>query len=247
MNPKMTQESERLLQSGMFRLRLALTGVMALSACGTAYQTLRVDDRAFIPAGRISKSLYRADRTLAPSDVQTELTVDGGFVGGSGSSPLPISQNALVGSQTFTAPQTLDVDADFINVDASIHWRQGFFQRRFGYDVFTGFAGTNLDFQASSPAGQGKDSISSPALRLGGGAFVRILKGTSVEVEGTVLGTNHNFTGVNGYRFSLVQKLGKHLAVNGGYSSWNVESASATASRLELHLRGPAAGLQVKF
>jgi hypothetical protein len=221
---------------------------LAFTACGSArFQTLQLSDHTLLPAARISKSLYRADRGLAPSDVQTELGIEGGVFGGSGEGSPFVFAETRIGNQTFPPPQIIETEFDFVAWDVSLHWRHALLNRRFGYDLFSGFGWADLDIEASSPAQHAKDSISSPALRLGGGAFFRVFSGTSLEAAGTVLGGNHNFTGMNGYRLSLVQKLGRHVTINGGYSSWNVESSNDTRSRIDLHLYGPAAGVHVKF
>jgi hypothetical protein len=228
------------------KLCIALFGAFALSACGTGYQTLRLGDRALLPSARVSRGLYRADRALAPSDVQTELALEGGLLGTSGSTPTFLYATALVGDQTFTAPQTINTDFDFKAADASLHWRHAFLNRRIGYDSFAGLGWTMLNFSASSSTIQGTESFSSAALRVGVGAFWRVYKETSLEAEGTSLPGNDAFS-MGGRRFSVVQKLGRHVTVNGGYFSWRVGTSGASRSRIEIHSQGPAAGIKVKF
>jgi hypothetical protein len=184
---------------------------------------------------------------LDPSDVQTELGVEGGFLRGSGNQPTFVFSEARVGNQTFTPPQTIGTDFSFTSADVSLRWRHALIKKRIGYDLFTGGGWSDLTVEASSPTGRGKDSISSPTFRLGAGAFWRVIGGTSVEVDGTVMDANSNFTGMDGYRISLVQKLGRNVTINGGYSSWDVESSNGTRSRIDLTLSGPSAGINLKF
>lgn len=228
------------------RLCLPLIGAFGLSACGTAYQTLQLGDRALLPSARVSRGLYRSDRALAPSDVQTELAVEGGLLGTSGSTPTFLYATALVGNQTFTAPQTINTEFDFKAADASLHWRHALLNRRIGYDLFGGLGWTRLNFSASSPTVQGTESISSPALRIGTGAFWRVYRDTSLEAEATLL-AGKDALSMGGRRFSVVQKLGRHVTVNGGYFFWRVGASGGSRSRIEIQSQGPAAGVNVKF
>ena len=229
---------------------VVLLSVLALPACGgPAFQPLLLSDQVMMPSARVSRALYRADRSLSPSDVQTEIAVEGGLLGVSGSAPNFLFTQALIGNQAFTSPQHIDTEFDFRAVDASMHWRHAVFNRRIGYDLFGGVAWTDFDFLASSTvqAVQARESISSPALRLGAGAFLRVYGGTSVEVQGTLLQGNHNFEFMGGRRFSLVQKLGRHATVNGGFYFWHVETSNSTRSRIEVDLQGLTGGVNLKF
>jgi len=59
--------------------------------------------------------------------------------------------------------------------------------------------------------------------------------------------TNSNLSSVSRNQAGLVQMLGHHVSVEGGYSWWYVESPSTTRSSVKIQASGPSLGVRFGF
>ena len=237
------------------RLRTLKTCVLLFAllipaACtvGPRYRTLDLSDRGVLPTVRISKNVYNlnaADGIVDPSPALTEgLAVEFGvdYVGGSDSFELH-SGEARIGGQTFAGPQLLDTEFDFMTVDVSARWREMFEDNLFGLEASGGLSYVNLGLSVSSGLMRPDESITSPAFRGAVAGFWRMRPDTRLEGFGSVLLTNSNFQGDGRFGVSLVQALGRNVAVHGSYSAWQLDAPGTNRSRIELRFHGPTIGL----
>jgi hypothetical protein len=220
-------------------LVFSATMALILGGCGTGpyYLPLETRSASLIPAVSVEKK-------LTGSVNGKSLAVEGGgtWTTGSGSqaivAQLYVTQTARVGDATFTAPQTLDTKFNLAIYDASLRWRHFIKNGPFAYELAGGGGYTRLHYQASGGGTQGTEIASSPDLSLRIGAVVRLGKSTRLDANATTFITKSDLRGVYRNQISLVQMLGHHVAIQGGYSRLYAESFVPGRSGLTVYSSG---------
>jgi hypothetical protein len=219
---------------------------LILAGCGTVYQPLEINSVGLIPAARIEKNLYGQanGKSLA-------FEGSGTWMSGSDSQELIAQQyfatTAKVGGVTFVPPQTLETRFNFSVYDTSIRWRHFISGGPFGYEVTGGGGFSRLNFGANGNGVQGEETVYSPDLDARFGVLLRLGRTTRLEANTTLFYTNSNLSGVSRNQATLVQMLGHHVSVEGGYAWWYVTSPSTTRSTAEIQASGPSLGVRFVF
>jgi len=222
---------------------LALT----LSGCGGAvYQPLEIQSVGLIPNAKI-------ENNLRGSANGKSLAFEGGgtWMYGSDSQELTVkpflSTQAKIGSTTFVAPQTLETRFNFSVYDTSLRWRHFIAGGPFGYELAGGGGFSRLNFGATGNGMQGEETVYSPDLDVRIGVLLRLGRTTRIEANSTLFYTNSNLSSVSRNQAGLVQILGHHVSVEGGYSWWYVKSPSTTRSTMKIQASGPSLGVRLGF
>jgi len=220
---------------------------LILSGCiGSEYQPLEINSVGLIASARIEKKLYGDANGKS-------LAIEGGGTWTYGSDTQELTgqlfqtSQVRVGNTTFVAPQTLETRFNFSVYDASLRWRHFIKSGPIGYELAGGGGFTHLHFEAAGSGMQGEETVYSPDLDFRIGALVRLGSSTRVEANSTLFYTNSNLSNVARNQISLVQALGQHVAVEGGYSWWYVDSPSATRSTVRIQSSGPSIGIRFGF
>jgi hypothetical protein len=157
------------------------------------------------------------------------------------------SIQAKVADATFVAPLTLATNFNFSVYDTSMRWRHFLWGGPFAYEVTGGGGFSRLHFGASSNGLNGEETVYSPDLDLRIGALLRLGRTTRVEANTTLFYTNSNLSNVIHNQLSLVQMLGHHVSVEGGYARWYADSNSSTRSSVRVQSSGPSLGVRFGF
>jgi hypothetical protein len=221
--------------------------LLILAGCsGTGYQPLEINSVGLIPAAKIEKKMYgHADgKSLS-------LEGSGTWMYGSDSQELTVQPllmtTAKVGNTTFAPPQTLETRFNFSVYDTSVRWRHFIAGGPFGYEVTGGGGFSRLNFGATGSGMEGEETVYSPDLDVRFGVLLRLGRTTRVEANSTLFYTNSNLSNVARNQATLVQMLGHHIAVDGGYAWWYVDSVSATRSTVRIQASGPSLGIRFVF
>jgi hypothetical protein len=235
----MTMKAVLLFSGAMLALTLA-------GCSGTVYQPLEIKSVGLIPAAKIEKKLYgHADGK--------SLAFEGGgtWAYGSDSQELTaqpfLTTQAKIGDTTFVAPQTLDTRFNFSIYDTSFRWRHFIKSGPIGYELAGGGGFSRLHVEASGNGMQGEETVYSPDLDFRIGVLVRLSRTTRVEANSTLFYTNSKLSNVARNQISVVQMLGQHVAVDGGYSWLYVDSPSTTRSTVKIQASGPSVGIRFVF
>ena len=233
--------------------RITLIFVVALltltfSGCsGSMYQPLEIHSVGLIPNARIEKKLYGLANGKS-------LAFEGGgtWMRGSDSQELAaqsfFTTQAKVGGTTFTAPQTLETNFNLSVYDTSLRWRHFIKKGPFGYEVTGGGGFSRMHFGASGSGGlSGEQTVYSPDLDFRFGALLRLGSSTRIEANSTLFVTNSNLSDVVRNQVSLVQSLGHHISIEGGYARWYADSNSTTRSSVNVQSSGPSLGIRFGF
>jgi hypothetical protein len=235
----MTLKAVLLFFSAMFALILA-------GCSGAIYQPLEINSVGLIPVARIDKTLYghANGKSLA-------FEGSGTWMSGSDSQELTVqpffTTTAKVGNATFVPPQTLETRFNFSVYDTSVRWRHFIAGGPFGYEVTGGGGFSRLNFGATGSGMQGEETVYSPDLDARFGVLLRLGRTTRVEANVTLFYTNSSLSSVSRNQAALVQMLGHHVSVEGGYSWWYVDSPSTTRSTVEIQSSGPSIGVRFGF
>jgi hypothetical protein len=221
---------------------------MIVGGCGTGpfYLPLETRSVTLIPGVSVEKK-------LTGSANGKSLAFEGGGTWATGSGTQSIvaqpflTQEARVGDATFTAPQTLDTKFNFSIYDASLRWRHFIKSGPFAYELAAGTGYSRLHYEASGGGTLGTETAGSPHLSLRIGADVRLGKSTRIEANSTGFITNSNLRDVYRNQITLVQMLGHHVAVQGGYSRLNASSYISGSSGLKTSSSGPSIGARFIF
>jgi hypothetical protein len=236
---RMTMKSVMVFSAAV--LTLTLTGCTS-----TGYQPLDINSVGLIPAAKIEKKVYG-------HETGKSLAFEGGgtWMSGSDSQELTVqpffATQAKIGDTTFAAPQTLETRFNFSVYDTSLRWRHFIAGGPFGYELTGGGGFSRLHFGATGNGMQGEETVYSPDLDVRIGVLLRLGRTTRVEANSTLFYTNSNLSSVARNQASLVQMLGNHVAVEGGYAWWYVDSPSATRSTVNIQASGPSLGFRFGF
>jgi hypothetical protein len=221
--------------------------VSALAGCSVAaYQPLDIHSVGLIPNARIEKKLHGLANGKS-------LAFEGGgtWMWGSDSQELTaqpfFSSQAKVGGTTFVAPQTLDTNFNLSVYDSSLRWRHFIKKGPFGYEVTGGGGFSRMHFGASGSGMAGEETVYSPDLDFRFGALLRLGSSTRIEANSTLFVTNSNISDVVRHQVSLVQSLGRHISIEGGYARWYADSNSTTRSSVRVQSSGPSLGIRFGF
>jgi hypothetical protein len=221
--------------------------LLILAGCsGTGYQPLEINSVGLIPAAKIEKKMYgHADgKSLS-------LEGSGTWMYGGDSQELAVqpflTTTVKVGNTTFAPPQTLETRFNFSVYDTSVRWRHFIASGPFGYEVTGGGGFSRLNFGATGSGMEGEETVYSPDLDVRFGVLLRLGRTTRVEANSTLFYTNSNLSNVARNQATLVQMLGHHIAVDGGYAWWYVDSVSTTRSTVRIQASGPSLGIRVVF
>ena len=220
---------------------------LALSGCSVAvYQPLEIQSVGLISNAKIEKQ-------LSGSANGKSLTFEGGgtWLYGSDSQELTVqpflATTAKVGNATFVPPQTLETRFNFSVYDTSLRWRHFIAGGPFGYELAGGGGFSRLTLGATGNGMQGEETVYSPDLDVRIGVLLRLGRTTRVEANGTLFYTNSNLSNVSRNQATLVQMLGHHVSVEGGYAWWYVDSPSTTRSAVKIQASGPSLGIRFGF
>jgi len=219
----------------------------ALSGCnGTVYQPLEIQSVGLIPHARIEKSLHgnANGKSLA-------FEAGGTWMSGSDTQELTVQQfmvtKARVGNATFMPPQTLETRFNFSVYDTSVRWRHFIAGGPFGYELAGGGGFSRLNFGATGNGLQGEETVDSPDVDVRIGVLLRLGRTTRIEANSNLFYTNSNLSNVSRNQAELVQMLGHHVSVEGGYAWWYVDSPSTTRSTMKIQASGPSLGVRFVF
>lgn len=236
---RITTRAVLLFSSAM--LALILTG-----CSGTMYQPLDIDSVGLIANAKIEKNLYGSAKGKSLA-----FEGSGTWMSGSDSQELTVqpflTTQARIGNTTFVAPQTLETRFNFSVYDTSLRWRHFIKSGPIGYELAGGGGFSRMHFEASGNGMQGAETVYSPDLDFRIGALVRLGRTTRIEANSTLFYTNSKLSNVARNQVSLVQMLGHHVAVEGGYSWWYADSPSTTRSTVRVQASGPSLGIRFVF
>jgi len=224
----------------------AMPALILAGCSGTMYQPLDIDSVGLIANAKIEKNVYGKAKGKS-------LAFEGGgtWMSGSDSQELTVQSflttQAKIGSTTFIAPQTLETRFNFSVYDTSLRWRHFIKSGPIGYELAGGGGFSRMHMEASGSGMQGTETVYSPDLDFRIGALVRLGRTTRVEGNSTLFYTNSNLSNVARNQASLVQMLGHHIAVEGGYAWWYADSPSATRSTVRVQASGPSLGIRFGF
>ena len=220
---------------------------LTLSGCsGSVYQPLEIRSVGLIPNAKIEKNLRGTANGKS-------LAFEGGgtWMYGTDSQELNVqpflATSAKVGNTTFVPPQTLETRFNFSVYDSSLRWRHFIAGGPFGYELAGGGGFSRLHFGATGNGMQGEETVYSPDLDVRIGVLLRLGRTTRIEANSTLFYTNSNLSSVSRNQAGLVQMLGHHVSVEGGYSWWYVESPSTTRSSVKIQASGPSLGVRFGF
>jgi hypothetical protein len=128
-----------------------------------------------------------------------------------------------------------------------LRWRHFIANGPIGYEVAPAVGYTRLHLRASDGSVNAEESVSSPVLELTIGVIGRLRKTTSIEVNGTLFNTNSKLDNVSRYQMVLIQTLGRHITLEGGYAKWTADSPSAVRSAVRTESSGPSIGMHFTF
>ena len=260
----------------MFSLRsIPLVAVLTpLSvALGCTTMDLKIDDNDEItPGGRISYEIYpgiakRRGGTLLDlvtgssagaqaqgnpvtaqsAGITPTISIDGEIasVEGHDHEQVPAGQQVKL-DEVIVGPARVKLDAQ--NLRGSLTARGGI---RF-YDVLSLEAIGGLGVDSTELRLRGEDVTAShdellAGLLLGGRATVRPIALFDLYAQYTVNFTNEAWKTIQDAQVGVELNLQRHVSVFGGYRWWRYEETLSNESNWELRIRGPTAGVSVKF
>jgi hypothetical protein len=225
---------------------IVMPALTLVGCSGMGYQPLEIHRVGLIPAAKIEKK-------MSGHDTGKSLAFEGGgtWMSGSDSQELTVqpflTTQAKIGDTTFTAPQTLETRFNFSVYDTSLRWRHFIRGGPIGYELAGGGGFSRLHVEAAGNGMQGEETIYSPDLDFRFGALVRFGRTTRVEANSSLFYTNSNLSNVSRNQVSLVQMLGQHIAVDGGYAWWYADSYSTNRSAVKIQSSGPSLGIRFVF
>src|SRR5688500_8382626 len=150
-----------------YRVSLMFAASILLNACvgGPAFQPIELRSVTVIPDVRIGKTVFTHETKALAIDIGAT------HIRGSDST---VTVGAIrIGDQTFFDSPTVNTDFSLSVYDVSARFRHFGETDRLGYEFGAGFGYADLSLAASSPTGQGTESVSSPAFRMSGGGMWR--------------------------------------------------------------------------
>ena len=237
----------------------AILVVTALAGCAsTSHSDLTISDRGtFIPSGRLSVDI--APRGESPSVPHTGHGIELGISGASGDDGQQIGTGALplvFGGRTFAAPSDLRHEFDWRFAEIAYRYRHFFGAGTFGIEALGGLAYAELDLTTTSATQRASEKLGSGGLVGSFGIVWKFLPRTSLQSRLTLFasGETEDVTGAARWDVYVVQALGRHAALRGGFSGWGVTSqrededfTSSPNSRIRARFSGFALGLDVAF
>lgn len=234
-------------------LRLALLlGLVLLAGCSHETRIEGEDRGLFLPTARVSFNVAAAGRE-APSGLPGGHAVEVNLAGVRGiedTQELHASESAVIyGGQTFNPAVELRHEADFRYADVGWRWRKYFGSGGFALETFAGLGFAELDLTVQSPVQRANEKLSSGGLAGGVGVVWRFRPTTSLQSRLTVFGSGDEdgLTSASRWDASIVQALGRNVAVRGGIGAWSVFSERANRSDVEMRFSGITLGLDVLF
>lgn len=204
--------------------------VSALAGCVTTTPINANDPHVFIPSLRAAVSLDDSAKQ-APAEPQSgrAFEFEVAKAKGSGDQRLTSGQLPVVfDTTTFTAPQQLRNDFDFVFADASFRWRRFFRERSLGLEVGGGIGYTSLGLTVASPTQTAHQHFTTYGPQ-GGVAFIwRMRPATSLHarISGFVSKSDTGVSNFGRYELYVAQALGDNLALRAGYAKWEVNGKS---------------------
>lgn len=238
---------------------LAMLAASALIGAPLANaEDLEVNDTGnFIPSGRLSFDI--APRGERPSVPHTGHGIEIGFSGASvddkqnigvGDSPV------VFGGRAFPAPAELRHEFDWRFLEIAYRYRHFFGNRTFGIEALGGLAYAELDLTTTSATQRASEKLGSGGLVGSFGIVWKFLPRTSLQSRITLFGSGEreDVTGALRWDAYVVQALGRHAALRGGFSGWGVASqredqdfTSSPNSRIRAGFSGLSLGLDLMF
>lgn len=235
----------------MLRIALLL-GLAALAGCSHETRIDGEDRGIFLPTARLSFNVATSGPE-APSGLPGGHAVEVNLAGvrniedtqelSSGESPV------VFGGQTFNPAVELRHQADFRYADAGWRWRKYFGNGGFALETFAGLGFAELDLTVESPLQRANEKLSSGGLAGGVGVVWRFRPTTSLQSRLALFGSGDEdgITSASRWDASIVQALGRNVALRGGIGAWSVFSERASRSDVEMHFSGVTLGLDVLF
>lgn len=236
----------------MLRALALLTFLLTLAGCASETLIEGNDRGVFLPTGRLSVGIAGTGAE-APSGLPGGHAVEANFAGARGiedTQEIPATESPVVfGGQTFTPAVDLRLEADFRYFDVGWRWRRYFGTGVFALETFAGIGGATLDLTVASATQRTSEKLSSGGL-VGGVGFVwRFRPTTSLQSRLTLFGSGDEdgISSASRWDASIVQALGRNVAVRGGLGAWSVYSERDSRSDIHLRFSGVTLGLDVLF
>ncbi|HXK26009.1 MAG TPA: hypothetical protein VMS55_25300 [Myxococcota bacterium] len=240
-------------------------------ALGCTTMELKIDDNDEVtPGGRISYEIYPGiDRrrsgtlldlvtgssagaqgnavTAQSAGIAPTISIDGEIasVEGRDHEQVPAGQQVKL-DEVILGPARVKLDAE--NIRGSLAARGGI---RF-YDVLSLEAMMGLGVDSTDLRLRGEDVTAShdellAGFLLGGRATVRPIALFDLYAQYTVNFTNEAWKTIEDAQIGVELNLQRNVSVFGGYRWWRYEESLSNESNWELRIRGPTAGLSLKF
>lgn len=233
-------------------LLIAVLGIALLAGCaGPSPSTIQIRDRGVVQPGLRIGANFRGEPE-APANLPAAMGFELGAMraSGEGSQTLAAGQQPIVfGERTFATQQELRHEFDFAYYDFSWRWRHYFEGGPVGFELLGGFAAAELDVAVSSAAQSARESLGNAGVQVGFGLLWRIRPGTTVQARMSVYdGLPSGVDEVRRAELSLVQALGRNVALRAGYADWRVKADDGdSVSDVKLSFSGPVLGLELAF
>jgi hypothetical protein len=234
-------------------LRLGvLLGLVLAAGCSHEIRIEGEDRGLFLPTARLSFDVATAGPEAAsglPGGHAVEINL-AGVRGIEDTQELHTSESPVVfGGETFNPAVELRHEADFRYADIGWRWRKYFGSGGFALETFAGLGFAELDLTVQSPLQRANEKLSSGGLAGGVGVVWRFRPTTSLQSRLTVFGSGDEdgITSASRWDASIVQALGRNVALRGGIGAWSVFSERANRSDVEMRFSGITLGLDVLF
>ena len=214
------------------------------------------DPRVLIPSVRVSVDISPRGGSPSAPHAGHAMEADISAARGSGTQTFTSAGElpVVIGSQTFNPPSELKHEFAFSNYEIDYRYRKFFGRSQtLGIEGLAGFAYADLKVTTSSASQSASQSLTDAGIVLGGGGIWRIRPSTSLQAR------LMQFTPISGETLGradrgelhLVQAVGRHATVRGGWTWWNVGTASdnmgSSNSSINVRFSGPALALEATF
>lgn len=234
-------------------LRIALSLVLvALAGCASETRIEPEDHGVFLPSARVSVHLAPATAE-APSALPAGHAVEVNLAGARNIEDrqrIPTDEDPVVfGGQVFSPGSQLQHEADFNYADVGWRWRKYFGSGGFALETFAGLGFAELDLAVSSGAVVAREKLSSGGLVGGVGVVWRFRPTTSLQSRLTFFGSGDEdgIGSASRWEASIVQALGRNVAVRAGLGSWSVFSERDERSDIHARFSGVTLALDLLF
>jgi len=225
-------------------LRMLAFSSLLLAGCIPSGTTIDIHDKeTFTPNVRLSLGQpgeLRAGPAFELGVAQTR---------GRGTQFIPAGESSSLGSETFYGPREISSETRATIVEAAARMRNFPPEGRVGFELLGGLGYASYDFAVAAGNRRVADGTSALGVVYGVGVIWRVLPSTSVQGRFSVFSSVGvaEESGAERWEIALAQAIGHHLALRGGYSSWDVKSTRTGFSDVRARLSGPALGVELSF